>query len=202
MRCSDALLIHLQGSQANVDDRRNSSAHIARCPDCAGAIDDLDHDDTTAASLLRDLAIRSAGAYRGTRVALVVIAALETCLALPWLFGVNALGFMDDSVQQTHLTRDGAIGLFVGATGLLIAYRPRYATSGLITATVGVALQLVAGAIDENQADVGAAFELLHLLTLAILILAAVLAGTRRRIGPPKREQSSIRLARSSKHPN
>jgi hypothetical protein len=179
VRCTEALLIHLQGDQAPVDEHRTARAHAARCPSCAGTVDDLSHDETDAATVLRSLAAHQTTPRRWIRTLLAGLSVLQLLLALPWLFAVNLLAGPDNHIGDSHLTRDGAIGLFLGAAGLIAAVRPRYVTPAIAVAAVGVVAQVVAGALDQHQAHVDAWFEMFHLLTVAILVLTAMIAGSR-----------------------
>lgn len=178
MRCADALRAHLLGDAAAPDERRAAAVHIARCPSCAGVIDDLDHDETSDADeVLEALAAHRPAPRQWIRAALAVLASVQLFLAVAWLVGVTPL--LGSEVQPEHLTRDGSLGLFIGAAGLLAAARPRHAVPAVIVVALGVFIQVVAGALDESHEHVSAGFELLHLLTLAILGLTAAIAGSR-----------------------
>lgn len=178
MRCADALRAHLLGEDADPDEARAAAVHIARCPSCAGVIDDLEHDDSgDAEELLGVLAAHRPAPRAWIRSCLAALASVQLVLALAWLVGVTPL--LGGDIQPEHLTRDGSLGLFIGAAGILAAARPRYAVPAVIVVALGVFIQVVAGALDESHAHVSAWFELLHLLTLAILGLTAAIAGSR-----------------------
>lgn len=178
MRCADALRAHLLGEEADPDEARAAAVHIARCPSCAGLIDDLEHDDSGDADEVLDaLAAHRPAPRAWIRSCLAALAAVQLVLALAWLVGVTPL--LGGDIQPEHLTRDGSLGLFIGAAGMLAAVRPRYAVPAVIVVALGVFIQVVAGALDESHEHVNAWFELLHLLTLAILGLTAAIAGSR-----------------------
>ena len=178
MRCADALRAQLLGDDADPDERRAAAVHIARCPSCAGVIDDLEHDGADGAEdVLDTLAAHRPAPRRWIRSTLAVLAAGQLFLAVAWMVGMTPL--LGSDVQLEHLTRDGSLGLFSGAAGLLAAVRPRYAVPAVIVVALGVFIQVVAGALDESHAHVSAWFELLHLITLAILGLTALIAGSR-----------------------
>ena len=178
MRCADALRGHLLGEDADPDQFRAAAVHIARCPSCAGVIDDLEHDDSADPDEVLDALASHRPAPRAwIRVTLAVLASGQLVLAVAWLVGATPL--LGGDTQPEHLTRDGSLGLFIGAAGLLAAVRPRYAVPAVIVVALGVFIQVVAGALDESHAHVSAWFELLHLLTLAILGLTALIAGSR-----------------------
>lgn len=202
MRCTDALLIYLQGEQASKDDQGASRTHLARCPSCAGTVEDLEYDGTDPASVLRALATHQATPRRSVRVLLASISVVQLLVALPWLFAINPFATLDNQVGDAHLTRDGAIALLVGAAGLLVAIRPRYATPAAVVGAVGVLAQFVTGMLDEYNADVDVWFEIFHLLTIAILVLTAVVAGSRvAGPGTPKRSRN-LRLVPGPNGPN
>ncbi len=201
MRCTDALLIHLQGEQASKDDQGASRAHLARCPSCAGTIEDLEYDGTDPANVLRALAAHQSTPRKSIRVLLASISVIQLLVALPWLFAVNPFATLDNQVGDAHLTRDGAIALLVAAAGLLVAIRPRYATPAAVVAAVGVLAQFVTGTLDEYNADVDVWFEIFHLLTISILVITAIIAGTRiAGPGTPKRPRN-LRLVPGTNGP-
>jgi hypothetical protein len=160
-------------------------------------VDDLNHNEIDATSILKSLGAHYANPRRAIRITLGVFASLQLLLAVPWIFGANLLTDFADTVGQAHLTRDGALGLFVGAAGLITAIKSRYAAPAAVIAGIGVVVQLVAGAFDEHHAHVDGWFELLHLLTVGILILTAILAGSRAgRPRQPQRQQGPRLLSR------
>ncbi len=193
MRCAEALRGHLLGEAGGADRYRAAEAHIAACPSCAGIVDDLDHDDGTSADdVLDGLAAHRPAPRRWLRAALATISALQVLLAVAWLVGVTPL--LDRDIQPEHLTRDGTLGLFVGAAGLLAAVRPRYAVPSVVVVALGVFIQAVAGALDQSHSHTSAAFELLHLLTLGILGLTAAVAGSRATAPSPGPRPAGLRL--------
>lgn len=199
MRCADALRAHLLGDAGDPAVLRAAEAHIAACPSCAGIVDDLDHDDGTSADdVLVGLAAHRPAPRRWLRAALAALAALQVLLAVFWLIGVTPL--LDSDIQPEHLTRDGTLGLFIGAAGLFAAIRPRYAVPSVAVVALGVFIQVVAGALDESHSHTSAWFELLHLLTLAILGLAAAVAGSRATVPTPGDRPAGLRVVHDE-HP-
>lgn len=195
MRCSEALVVHLQGEDADVSKRRVAQAHVASCPSCAGVVDDLQHGETDLATVLQTLVISQTTPRPWIRVTLLGLAIVQLIFAIPWIFGVNILG-SETNVEVSHLTRDGVISLFVATAGLVVAVKYRYALPALAVASVGITVQVIAGAIDENQNSVDTSFEFLHLLALAILVIIAIIAGSRASLsGSPKRG-SGLRIVR------
>lgn len=195
MRCADALRAHLLADVGDPAAHRAAEAHIATCPSCAGIVDDLDHDDGTSADeVLGGLASHRPAPRRWLRATLATVCALQLLLAVAWLLGVTPL--LDSDIQPEHLTRDGTLGLFVGAAGLLAAVRPRYAVPSVVVVALGVFIQVVAGALDESHSHTNAAFELLHLLTLAILGLTAAVAGSRAAAPTPGERPAGLRVVR------
>ena len=108
---------------------------------------------------------------------------------------------LGSEVQPEHLTRDGSLGPFIGAAGLLAAVRPRYAVPAVIVVALGVFIQVVASALDQSHEHVSAGFELLHLLTLAILGLTAAIAGSRAVTPTPPARPAGLRAVADERVP-
>lgn len=197
MRCADALRSHLLGDTGDPATWRAAEAHVASCPSCAGIVDDLDHEHgSTPDEVLIGLAPHRPAPRRWLRAALAGLCVLQLLLALAWMVGITPL--LDSDIQPEHLTRDGTLGLFVGAAGLLAAVRPRYAVPAVVVVALGVFLQVVAGALDQSHSHTNAAFELLHLLTLAILGLTAAVAGSRAAAPTPNDRPAGLRVVRGT----
>ena len=152
---------------------RDARRHVDTCPACASLVDDAESVDEILA------AVRSRRPSRSTalRVVLGIAAAIQCLVALPWLFGANPFSFIDAmTVDASHLTRDGAIGIIIGVAGLTTALRPRHALAMLVTASAAVGMQVLSFAIDEGQERVHPMFETSHVLVPVVLVLIAVLA--------------------------
>lgn len=121
------------------------------------------------------------------RAGLGVVSAIQLVLSIPWLLGTNPWTALLGQVPDSHLTRDGAIGVVTATAGLVTVWRSRYAFAMLAIAAVGLAMQVLGGAVD---ADLGAGFEAgfeaVHVVALVIAVLVLVTAVRRDRApGPP-----------------
>jgi hypothetical protein len=163
---------------------RAARRHIEMCPICASLVDDAIEPE----QILAALAAHRPPHKPVLRIALGVIAAVQCAIAVPWLFGVNPLGFMADHVASEHLTRDGAIGVVVGVAGLTTALVTRHGLAMLVMGAAAIGMQLLSFAIDEDHDRVHPLFELSHLLVPVILALIAVFALRRPSpVDPPDR---------------
>jgi hypothetical protein len=170
-RCRAALLT-LTAPAGHVDpgELRAARIHAARCPNCAGALADDDHGDTS--QLLATLAPVRPSSSRLLRLALGVLCSIQVVLGVPWLLGANLIG---GTVDERHLTRDGALALTIAAAGLSVAQQPRYSRPLLAVCLAVLALHIVAGVSDRTADHVHANFELMHLLAVAITSLVALI---------------------------
>ena len=107
------------------------------------------------------------------RAALGALAVVQAGLGLPWLFGLNPLG---GAVDESHLTRDGALGLVAAAAGLLAARQPRTARPLFIVCLAVQVMHLLAGISDRTGNQVGGPFEIVHVLTAAVTLFVGLVA--------------------------
>ena len=149
--------------------------HVLTCPRCASnTSDDID-----------EVAISQINSRRLThsalRQALLVIATIQSLIALPWIFGVAFLwiGSGDDAIG--HVTRDGVIGFVIGIVGMAVALRPALAYFAISVCSIQVFLQAITIGFDIIDNDVAPKFELLHLLALIILLLVVRIAFPRKK---------------------
>ena len=77
-----------------------------------------------------------------------VVAVTQLAFAVPWLFGRSFLP--DAHVAMSHLTRDGAFGLVVGACGVVTVWRPRYVHATMLIAPLVLVLQIASGIVVMN----------------------------------------------------
>ncbi|MDH4145128.1 MAG: hypothetical protein OEY23_08165 [Acidimicrobiia bacterium] len=136
-----------------------------------------------AARVLTSLEPVLRGPGRLGRSALATCSVIQLVLAAPWLFGWNPWPLLG-SADAAHVTRDGALGLCLGATGLVTAWRHRYAVATAVIAVSALAAQIALALVDGGHARVSPAFEGLHLLGLAIvgLIFVAARRSSPRRV--------------------
>lgn len=147
---------------------------------------DVARDTGDAEFILAEIARRRRRSLPG-RVTLGVMAACQLVLALPWLAGVSPL-WSASFASSHHLTRDGAIGLILGATGMAVALNPRLAWFALPLVLLLVGVQGVFFFVDHSQFSVTHLFESIHLLGVAIVLGIGIFAlpNPIRRSGRPR----------------
>ena len=96
------------------------------------------------------------------RTTLAALAAVQLILAIPWLFGSSPL--FGSATADMHLTRDGALGIVFGVSGLAVAYRTSLAWFALPLVFLLILVQTAFVFIDHRSQNVASVFELLHLL--------------------------------------
>lgn len=160
---------------APADDMVAARQHLLHCPLCASeTADDFDEE------AIYEINSRRQSSSLIRRV-LLVVSAIQTLIALPWIFGVAFLWVGESESSIAHITRDGVIGFVIGAMGLSVALRPALAYFAISVCGIQVAIQIVTIAFDVVDNDVSPTFELLHLLALLILLLVIRVAFPRRR---------------------
>jgi bacteriorhodopsin len=117
------------------------------------------------------------------RIALYVAGGLQTFLALPWIFGATPLWGPSGETAVAHLTRDGVIGLVLGLIGIAVGLNPRLAYFALSVCGILVTLQVSAFIADRTSDRVHPVFETIHVLSIIITVLVAIVAF------PPRRRQ-------------
>ncbi|MGD9750458.1 MAG: hypothetical protein AB7W59_05605 [Acidimicrobiia bacterium] len=181
--CGRAMAVLLAPDEHDAAAQRAARVHAARCLRCAGVLDDVDAGER----VLDALAPHRPAGHRAARVALAVLAAAQLAVAVPWLFGVNLFSEIGGTVATSHLTRDGALGVAVGAAGLFTVWRPAYAKAMVLVCTVPMLVQLVSTVADSAGAQVGFQLELVHLVTPVVVALAVVVGR------PPKAPRAARR---------
>lgn len=182
--CREALTALLDDPGArSTEELRAARLHVARCPECASALDDEGAADRVLEALRRHRPSPSLV----LRVVLALVATAQLVIAIPWLFGSSLIPHQD--VATAHLTRDGAFGLAIAVLGLVVVWRPRYAVTALLVGLVVFVAQSATSLFDEQSQSVTVGFELTHLLVFAVLGLVGVVSSTRRapRVGPARR---------------
>lgn len=175
-QCSWALGVLLAPEAHPSDDVRRAKVHAATCLHCADVLDD----DDAGERVLDNLAAHRPASHRVARAVLGLLAAVQFAVAVPWLFGSNLLGSIGGTVTTSHLTRDGALGVAVGAAGMLTAWRPSFSRAMVLVCTVPILVQFISALTDGLGDQVGYHFELVHLVTPVIVALAVVVGR------PPK----------------
>jgi len=150
---------------------------MIECPSCA-AQEDAAVEEALGIRLSQ---LREPGHY--LRIALYVAGGLQTFLALPWIFGVTPLWGPSGETAVAHLTRDGVIGLVLGLIGIAVGLNPRLAYFALSVCGILVTLQVIAFIADRTSDRVHPVFETIHVLSIIITVLVAIVAF------PPRRRQ-------------
>lgn len=148
---------------------------MTECPDCASR-EDAAVEEALGITLDR---LRTPGSP--LRVALFVVGGLQTFLALPWIFGATPLWGPSDSTAISHLTRDGVIGLVLGLVGLAVAWNSRLAYFAVSVCSLLVTVQLVSFVVDRTGDKVHPVFETIHVLSVLVTVIVAVIAFPPRR---------------------
>lgn len=162
---------------STVEQRTLARRHMTECPDCAS------REDRVVEEAL-GIALNKLRAPRiPLRVALLVFGGVQTFLALPWIFGATPLWGPGDSTAISHLTRDGVIGLVLGLVGLAVAWNSRLAYFAVSVCSLLVAVQIVSFAVDRTGDKVHPVFETIHVLSVLIAVIVAVIAFPLRRRG-------------------
>lgn len=150
---------------------------MIECPSCA-AQEDAAVEEALGIRLSQ---LREPGHY--LRIALYVAGGLQTFLALPWIFGATPLWGPSGETAVAHLTRDGVIGLVLGLISIAVGLNPRLAYFALSVCGILVTLQVIAFIADRTSDRVHPVFETIHVLSIIITVLVAIVAF------PPRRRQ-------------
>lgn len=142
---------------------QNARDHVLRCPQCSSRVEEDDHDTVSVMAHHRASAV--------TRLALWLVGLAQLLIALPWIFGTTPLWDPTTSAAESHLTRDGVIGVLFALVAITVAVSPRLAFFAVPTCVVLLVLQLVTLIVDQQTDLVHVQFESIHLLTLAITVL-------------------------------
>jgi hypothetical protein len=161
----------------SAEDRTAARRHMIECPSCA-AQEDAAVEEALGIRLSQ---LREPGHY--LRIALYVAGGLQTFLALPWIFGATPLWGPSGETAVAHLTRDGVIGLVLGLIGIAVGLNPRLAYFALSVCGILVTLQVIAFIADRTSDRVLPVFETIHVLSIIITVLVAIVAF------PPRRRQ-------------
>lgn len=154
---------------------------MTECPECAS------QEDAAVEEALGIRLDQLRGPAQPLRVALTVFGAVQTFLALPWIFGVTPLWGPSDDTAVSHLTRDGVIGLVLGLIGLAVAWNSRLAYFAVSVCSLLVSVQIVAFIADRSGDKVHPVFETIHVLSILITVIVALVAFPRWRGKSPRR---------------
>lgn len=173
MSCDQALrlVIDSEASVVDIDSLQRAREHVLRCPHCSSRAD-IENDEMFEENSHHPLS----GMQRHrvvviTRLALWLVGLTQLLIALPWIFGATPLWDPTTSAAESHLTRDGVIGVLFAFVAITVAIAPRLAFFAVPACAVLLVLQLVTLIVDQQTDLVHVEFESIHLLTLAITVL-------------------------------
>lgn len=173
MTCDQALrlVINSDASVIDIDSLQSARDHVLRCPRCSSRADVADDEVSEESSRHPLSAMVHHRAVAITRLALWLVGLAQLLIALPWIFGATPLWDPTTSAAESHLTRDGVIGVLFACVAITVAVSPRLAYFAVPACVVLLVLQVVTLIVDQQTDLVHVQFESIHLLTLAITIL-------------------------------
>lgn len=146
---------------------QNARDHVLRCPQCSSRVEADDHDTSLdTVSVMQHHRVVAV-----TRLALWLVGLAQLLIALPWIFGATPLWDPTTSAAESHLTRDGVIGVLFALIAITVAISPRFAFFAVPGCVVLLTLQIITLIVDQQTDLVHVQFESIHLLTLAITVL-------------------------------
>jgi len=138
-----------------------------------------------AEAALQRLGAALPGPPLALRVAVAVLSVVQAVMVIPWIVGRDPWNLLDTMTEQ-HLTRDGALGLAVAATGVLTVWRWRWAVPCFAIASVATIAQAVAAVFDDDLAG-SASTELVHIPSVVLTCLIGVTNLRLRPLGNTRR---------------
>jgi hypothetical protein len=87
---------------------------------------------------------------------------LNIAIGLPLLLRIDAVGL--SGADPSHLTRDGALAVILGAASCATAHQPRWARPMAAVAAVVIVLNLLGGGSDVARGSVRWTFEVIHIV--------------------------------------
>lgn len=169
MDCRTAHRVLLQ-PVSSAEDRVAARRHMTDCPLCAS------QEDAAVEEALGMKLSDLRGPPQGLRILLFAVGALQTFLALPWIFGATPLWGPSGDTDISHLTRDGVIGLVLGLIALAVGINSRLAYFALSVCGLLVTVQIIAFIADGSGDKVHPVFETIHVLAITITIIVAIVA--------------------------
>ncbi len=180
MDCRTARRVLLQ-PVSSAEDNQAARRHMIDCPACAS------QEDAAVEEALGIRLDQLRSPSQAKRIALYLFGGVQTFLALPWIFGVTPLWGPSDDTAISHLTRDGVIGLVLGLVGLAVAWNIRLAYFAVSVCSLLVCVQIVAFVADRTGDKVHPVFETIHILSILITVIVALVAFPRSRGKSPRR---------------
>lgn len=191
MTCDQALrlVINSDVSVVDINSLQSAREHILRCPHCSSRADAVDDEVSEESGRHPLSAMVHNRAVVGTRLALWLVGLAQLLIALPWIFGATPLWDPTTSAAESHLTRDGVIGVLFALVAIAVAVSPRLAFFAVPACVVLLVLQVVTLIVDQQTDLVHVQFESIHLLTLAITVLVLLAMAVPRWVLRRNREQ-------------
>lgn len=191
MTCDQALrlVINSDASVIDIDSLQSARDHVLRCPLCSSRADVADDELPEESGRHPMSAIVHHRAVAITRLALWLVGLVQLLVALPWIFGATPLWDPTTSAAESHLTRDGVIGVLFACVAITVAVSPRLAFFAVPACVVLLVLQVVTLIVDQQTDLVHVQFESIHLLTLAITILVLLAMAVPRWVLRRNRQQ-------------
>lgn len=191
MTCDQALrlVINSDVSVVDINSLQSAREHILRCPHCSSRADAVDDEVSEESGRHPLSAMVHHRAVVGTRLALWLVGLAQLLIALPWIFGATPLWDPTTSAAESHLTRDGVIGVLFALVAIAVAVSPRLAFFAVPACVVLLVLQVVTLIVDQQTDLVHVQFESIHLLTLAITVLVLLAMAVPRWVLRRNREQ-------------
>ena len=191
MTCDQALrlVINSDASVIDIDSLQSARDHVLRCPLCSSRADVADDEVSEESGRHPISAMVHHRAVAITRLALWLVGLAQLLVALPWIFGATPLWDPTTSAAESHLTRDGVIGVLFACVAITVAVSPRLAFFAVPACVVLLVLQVVTLIVDQQTDLVHVQFESIHLLTLAITILVLLAMAVPRWVLRRNRQQ-------------
>lgn len=161
---SDASVVDINSLQSARD-------HVLRCPKCSSRADGENNDANNEHGYDPLSVMQNHRAVAVTRLALWLVGLTQLLIALPWIFGATPLWDPTTSAAESHLTRDGVIGVLFALIAITVAVSPRFAFFAVPACVILLILQITTLIVDQQTDLVHVQFESIHLLTLAITVL-------------------------------
>ena len=161
-----SVVMTLDSHVHDADELQIAREHVVQCPHCASLADEPElisftPQCDTITSILK--------------MTLWLVGLLQLLIALPWIFGATPLWDPANSAAaESHLTRDGVLGVLFALSALVVAWSLRLSYFVLPACFVLLIIQLIALIVDQQTDLVHVQFESVHLLTLVITALVAV----------------------------
>lgn len=167
MTCERAIQIvmsfdtHIQDAEI----MQSARQHVMACPRCSSVAENPE---------LLSLSPQRNRITLVLQLSLWLVGLLQLLVALPWIFGATPLWDPSTSAAESHLTRDGVLGLLFALAAFVVAWSPRLSYFVFPACIVLLVIQIVALIVDQQTDLVHVRFESVHLLTLVIAGLVAV----------------------------